>query len=132
MSLGSLTSPRGRRNSGVPNGGGPAPQESPAKAGPRVSLVGLCFQISKPASSGKGCKLDGMRVQLRPAGRPRVALPQRRRSTRRHSNHWDGIGRKDRGESRPRTRQQLERPNCLEFECSQMASLEQLLLESNQ
>jgi hypothetical protein len=86
------------------------------------------FQISKPASIGTDCKLDGMRVQPRPVGLPRVA----RRSTRRHSNHWDGIGRKDRGESQARIHQQLKRPNCLEFDSSQMASLEQLLLESNQ
>jgi hypothetical protein len=90
------------------------------------------FLISKPASIGTDCKLDGMRVQPRPAALPRVALPQRRRSTRRHSNHWDGIGHKDRGESQLRSHQQLERPNCLEFDFSQTASLEQLLVESNQ
>src|SRR5262245_26297725 len=78
-----------------------------------------CFRsVSKPASIGTGCKLDGMQVQPRPAGLPREALLQRRRSTRRHSNHWDGISRKDHGERQPRIHQQLERPNCLELDCS--------------
>ena len=48
------------------------------------------------------------------------------------SSHCDGIRRMDRDESQGRIRQRLERPNCLEFGCSQSAWLERQLMKNRQ
>jgi hypothetical protein len=61
--------------------------------------------VSKPTSIGTRCN-DGTRALPRSAGR--LALPQRRRSTRRRSNHCDGSGHKAQDESQARIRQRLE------------------------
>ncbi len=91
-------------------------KKGPAEAGPHHH-DGSLFKLScRPASIGTDCKHDGCRGRRRgralprPRGLlpPRPALPQRRRSRPRHSNHCDGIRPSDLDANRHRSHRRLE------------------------